>query len=315
MPRGDSHGAGPRDRDGHDRGRRARQRCLSRRTGDDPTYPLARTHRVEVRTVRARRAAQLALVQDEELVEALAPPAAEEARKWRSPAVLGWASAAPRSGCPPRRGRTLPRMCRHCPASGGGGACRRAARDADAGDPTRAEVDDNEREARPEPQVGDLEEVSGPDIRRMAAEEGGSRLPARRYPPRSRRAQALLDRPLAHPHAQIEELPADPFRPHSRFSAAIRWASATVSAGTGSRFGAAADLARHTRRNPRRCQRSSVDGSTMRSAARQPGARHARRMRQGRSAGVSVRSGSVVGRIAQCAWRRLWGIDKARKAL
>ncbi len=49
------------------------------RDGDGLPYPLVRPSHIDVGAVRAKHAAQLALVQDEEMVEALAPDAAEEA--------------------------------------------------------------------------------------------------------------------------------------------------------------------------------------------------------------------------------------------
>src|SRR5215213_9854995 len=75
--------------------------------------------------------------------------------------------------------------------------------------PARAEVDDEEREERPEPQVDDLEEVAGPDRRGVVADEGGPRLPAPPGPRRPRRAHVALDGALADPDAQLQELAAD----------------------------------------------------------------------------------------------------------
>ncbi len=57
--------------------------------------------------------------------------------------------------------------------------------------------------------------------------------------------------------------------PHNLFSAAIRLMNATVSDDTCGLFAAVADLLRHTKRYPWRCQRSSVSGRTMSSADRQ----------------------------------------------
>jgi len=85
---------------------------------------------------------------------------------------------------------------------------------------------------------------------------------------------------------RLRSSPRSRAAPHRRCPAARRRIAATVSADTGGRRDAAADLARQTRRNPCRCQRSSVSGRTLSSAARHPRARRARRMRRSRSAGV-----------------------------
>ncbi len=63
------------DRDGHDLRCRTHQRRWPRRTGDRLPEPLVRSRRIEVLTVLAQRAAQLARVQDQQVVEALAPHA------------------------------------------------------------------------------------------------------------------------------------------------------------------------------------------------------------------------------------------------
>ncbi len=80
--------------------------------------------------------------------------------------------------------------------------------------------------------------------------------------------------------------------PHSRFSAARR-----------GRCDAPRDLARQTRRKPCRCQRSRVSGCTMRSAARHPRVRRARRTRWRRSAGASTGRLTWRPRTTSC-WRR-----------
>jgi hypothetical protein len=79
-------------------------------------------------------------------------------------------------------------------------------------DPARAELDDNEGEEGPEPEVHDLEEVAGPGLVGVVPQEGRPGLPVPARPRRARRVPVALDRALAHPDAQLEQLAADPLR-------------------------------------------------------------------------------------------------------
>ena len=78
------------------------------------------------------------------------------------------------------------------------------ARDAHMDDAARGELDDEEGEQGPEAEVGELEEVAGPDLAGVGAQERGPGLPARAW--RADRPQVLLDGALAHPDAQLAQL-------------------------------------------------------------------------------------------------------------
>jgi len=84
------------------------------------------------------------------------------------------------------------------------------ARHAEVDHPARAEFDDEAGEERPEPAVDDLEEVARPGLVGMVPQEGGPGLPAALGPGRARRGHVALDRALAHPETQLEQLAADP---------------------------------------------------------------------------------------------------------
>ncbi len=73
------------------------------------------------------------------------------------------------------------------------------------------ERDDAEGEERAEEEVGDREEVAGPDRWGVVAQERRPRQPdlARR----TRLAQVALNRRLGHADAQLEQFAADAFRP------------------------------------------------------------------------------------------------------
>ncbi len=134
----------------------------------------------------------------------------------------------------------------------------RVPRDADVDHPPRAERDHEEGVERAEAQVGDREEVAGPDVRGVVPQEGRSRLAARARDAGD--GQVGLDRPLGDAEPQLLEFAADPLGPQSAFSAAILRIKVTVSADSGGRPGPGSDFRRQRARNPARCQRSSVSG-------------------------------------------------------
>jgi len=74
---------------------------------------------------------------------------------------------------------------------------------------TRAQLDDEEREDRPEEDVVGLQQVAGPDLRGVVAQE-------RRPAPAPRlgatgKAHVLLDGALAHPDAQLQKFAPEAF--------------------------------------------------------------------------------------------------------
>ncbi len=146
-------------------------------TGDSLPDPLVRPRGVAVRHVLPQHTPQLPLTQDEDVIQALAPHTAEEplaggVRPWcpdggaqdRDPAtrrdaverrpVLAVVVADEEAGALVER-RGLAQLLGHPSVS-------RVARHPDVHHAARAEVDDAEREERPETEVDDLEEVAGP---------------------------------------------------------------------------------------------------------------------------------------------------------
>ena len=83
------------------------------------------------------------------------------------------------------------------------------ASDVDMHDLATAVPNDDEGEDGTEPGVIELQEVAGPDIRRVVTEEGVPRLSRRLA--RAEGPHVLLDRPLAHAEAELEQFAADPF--------------------------------------------------------------------------------------------------------
>ena len=271
------------DGGGHDGCRRS-MRCalLFRCIGDSLPYPLMRPGFVTARRIRPEHAPQLFFVQDEEVVEAHAPnaadkPLADGVRVGCSNGRAQHLDAAPRRDTGERRPipgvvvadrdarrPTERRGLAHLLGDPGVG---RVSRHADLDDPPRAEIDDKEGEERAEAQVDDRQEVTRPDVMSVVMQERRPRLALW-----ARRAHA-----------------ADALRPPiCRFSSAIRLINATVAADTCGLFRAVADRTCQTRRYPWRCQRNSVSGWTMSSAARQPCARRARSASATRSRGVNA---------------------------
>ena len=155
---------------------------------------LVRAVLVEVRHVLAQHAGEVALAEDEHVVEALAPHAPQEALAYgvgqrRADRGAQDADPAPRrDACERRpvlaivvadeeaRPRIEERGLTQLPGDPGVG---RVLRHADVGHAARAERDDEERVQVVEGEVGDREEVAGPDVRGVIAQEGRPRLPAR----------------------------------------------------------------------------------------------------------------------------------------
>jgi len=83
-------------------------------------------------------------------------------------------------------------------------------RDADVDDPTRAQRDHDEGEERAKEGVRDRQEVAGPDVTRMIAQEGRPRLS--RASRRSGIAHVFLHGPLGHADVRLQQLAADALR-------------------------------------------------------------------------------------------------------
>ncbi len=93
----------------------------------------------------------------------------------------------------------------------------RVGRDPHAHDLARPQLDDEEREERPEPDVIGLKEVARPDLVHVIAQEGRPTLARRRA--RSRRPHVLLHRAFGDPDSELQELAADALRaPQSVFT-------------------------------------------------------------------------------------------------
>jgi len=84
----------------------------------------------------------------------------------------------------------------------------RVARRAHVDDLPRRQLDDDEGEQRSKEDVRHRQEVARPSFCGVVAQEGGPGLPAR--PWGLLMAEVRLDRPLAHGHAQLQQLAADP---------------------------------------------------------------------------------------------------------
>jgi len=187
------------DREGHDRPCRMPPSQVSRHLRDRLPKPLVWPRRVEVCAVRPEHAAQLTLVQDEQVVEARAPDAAEEpladgigargphgraqhldaapsrdARELRAKrgVVVTDQEARPRA-----EGRRLTQVL--CDPRVGRVPCH-----GDVDDSPRTEIDDDEGEERAKAEVDDGSEVAGPHVLGVVVQEGRPRLAA--WPWRSR---------------------------------------------------------------------------------------------------------------------------------
>jgi hypothetical protein len=78
------------------------------------------------------------------------------------------------------------------------------------GDAARAQFDDDEGEQRAEEEVGDREEVAGPDVGSVVAQGRRPGLPAATC--RMGSAHVLLHRPRGHADGQLQEFAPDALR-------------------------------------------------------------------------------------------------------
>ncbi len=177
---------------------------------------------VEVGHILPEHASQVGLAQHHDVIRAFAPDAAEEplARGVLARCAVGrppLRDAARRRDARERRpilavaitdeiarplaeGRRLAQLL-------GDPGIRRVARDADVHHPARAERDHDESVEGPEEQVGDLQEVAGPGLGGVIAEERRPGLPgAARW---TGAAHVPLDRGLGDADTQLQQLPAD----------------------------------------------------------------------------------------------------------
>src|SRR5262249_12296425 len=200
------------------------RRCQGARDGhrgalaDSLVGPAA----VEVAGVLRQDASQVPLPEDQDVVHALAPDAAEEAfadgvgarRADRRPdhlyparsgeavelgPVLGVVVVDQEARSGPLRRRLAQLLRRPRPG--------RRARDADVHHPPRTELDDEEGEDGSEERVGELEEVARPGLAAVDAQEGGPGLAGRA--PWTRRSDVLLDGALADANPQLQQLSLD----------------------------------------------------------------------------------------------------------
>jgi hypothetical protein len=141
-------------------------------------------------------------------------------------------------------------------------------RDADLNDPARAEIDDEEREDRPEPDVVELQKVACPDLTTVIFEKGGPGLSCAIRSPDP--ANVILDRPLADVPT-LSNSPRMRSAPQSMFSSASRRITAMVSGEMRGGGGRCFDFFRQKSRKPARCHRRTVSGFTSRRAALHPG--------------------------------------------
>jgi len=209
-------------------------------------------------------AGELPLAEDEHMIAALAAHAPQEALAHRiRPRGAGW-RAQERDAA----GRSHPRERRpefavvvadevlRVPVERGGPAqllrdpgVGRVSRRADMHHAPHVERDDEGGEERAEEQIGDREEVAGPHVGGVIAQEGGPRLPARE---RSTVAgQVGPDGALGDAQPQLQEFAADAFGPPRGFSSASRRIRVTVAASSGGRPGPGRDFRRQSARTRR----------------------------------------------------------------
>jgi hypothetical protein len=91
----------------------------------------------------------------------------------------------------------------------GGPRVGRISCDADVDHLVRVQFDDEESEERMEKQVSDWQEIAGPDLPGMSAQEGRPVLTP--WPSRTHVSHVLLDRSRADAKPQLEQFAADPF--------------------------------------------------------------------------------------------------------
>ena len=150
-------------------------------------------------------------------------------------------------------GRELPQLVR-------GLLARWSSSHPDMCDLARAQVDDEESEDRAKPDIVGLDEVAGPDLICVVAQERRPVL-AHGRGPRTPRMYFWMVRLLTR-MPSLSSSPRMRSAPQRRFSRSIRWMSWTVS---GTRRGShrrERDLHRQKRRKPCRCHLRTVSGFT-----------------------------------------------------
>ena len=213
------------DRDGHDGHRRGGHPRRFSLSGDGLRYSLVRSRCIEVGAVRAQDMEQLTLMENEEVIEAFAPDATQK------PLADGV-----RARCPDGRAQHLDPAARrdtgelrtefgivvtdqearrHPKRRGltqllGDPRVGRVPRDTDMDNPTRAQVDDEEREECAETQVDDWQEVARLHGIGVVMEERRPRLATRAR--RAYPAHVALNGALADPDPELEEFTTDALR-------------------------------------------------------------------------------------------------------
>ena len=192
------------------------------RFGEGVAEPLLWPRAVAVGAVLAQHTGEVPRAADERVIPACAAPAAQEACAGRvgSWGTVGRAQdrdpAGRRDGHErgPARAVVVADAVAGPHTEGGGPAerpgdprVRGVARRADMDDPARGQLADAEREQRPAGAVGDGEEIAGPDVRGVVAQECRPRLPARLR--RGGTAQGALDGALGDAEPQLPQRAAD----------------------------------------------------------------------------------------------------------
>jgi len=185
-----------------------------------------RARPVEIRDVFAEHAGQMPLAEDEDVVQALTAHAPQEPlaggiRPRRARGRAQDADAAARGDLRERGPEFAVVVADQVPRALverrglaqllGDPGIRRVARRAHVDDPPRGQLNHTERVQRAEEQVGDRQEIAGPDLVGVVAEEGRPRLPARARGAMA--AQVGLDGALRHADAEFAQFAADPLCP------------------------------------------------------------------------------------------------------
>ena len=177
--------------------------------------------------------------------------------------------------------RDVPKLL-SCPFSGW------RASDTNVHNSPRIDVDHEECEDRPEPDIVGLQEVASPN--RMVLQECAPSLSVREFR-WSGPGHISLNRALRDSDAEFQEFAAYSLRaPQDIFSGHAADECDDLWVNSGSTALAFRDLKRQKSRNPSRCQRSTVSGFTNSRAFRQCGRRLASRTTKPRSRGLENRT-------------------------
>jgi hypothetical protein len=181
---------------------------------------------VEVGDIAIEHALELLLMEDQQVVEAFLPYTSQEALADRigSGCMIRCFEnldvTCPRHSCKARPEFAIvitDQIFRHLPIGSrfpellGYPGIGRRARDAHVDHLPRLEFDEEEGKERSKEQIGDLEEVAGPDLCGVIAQKGRPLLAL--WLVGANRPHVLLDSALAQTNAQFQEFTPDPFSP------------------------------------------------------------------------------------------------------